>query len=249
MAGSFKDHFSARSADYALYRPTYPPALADYLAALAPRRHLALDCGCGAGQLSALLATRFDRVVATDASPQQISNAKPCKGVEYRVARSDESGLPEASVDLITAAQAAHWFDLDTFYEEARRVLGPDGAIALITYGVTDADGDVGRILTRFYVDVIGPFWPPERRHVETGYRSLPFPFAESAAPPIAMTADWSLKELLGYVDTWSAVRNAEASLGREPYERFAAALGEAWGDPDQRREIRWPLSMRIGRA
>jgi len=247
MAGSFRDHFSARSSDYALYRPTYPSALVDYLAGLTAQRHLALDCGCGAGQLSKLLADHFTRVVAIDASPQQISNAKPCDGVEYRVARCEATGLPVASVDLVTVAQAAHWFDIDAFYEEARRVLKPDGAIALISYGVIEADGEAGRILKNFYFDVIGRFWPPERRHVETGYRSLPFPFTEVAAPHIAMTANWSLKELLGYVDTWSAVRNAEVTLGREPYERFAAALGAAWGDPDRRREIRWPLSMRIG--
>lgn len=247
MAGSFKDHFSIRSADYALYRPTYPPALVDYLAGLAPQRHRALDCGCGAGQLSVMLAERFEQVVAIDASSQQISHAKPCNGVAYRVARGEATGLAAASVDLVTVAQAAHWFELDAFYEEVRRILKPGGAVALISYGVIVADGDVGQVLKHFYVDVIGQFWPPERQHVETGYRSLPFPFTEEAAPEMAMTASWSLNELLGYVDTWSAVRNAEASLGREPYERFAAALGAAWGEPDRRREIRWPLNMRVG--
>ena len=247
MAGAFKDHFSTRSADYALYRPTYPPALADHLAALSPHRHVALDCGCGAGQLATLLAEEFDRVVAIDASPQQIGNAKSHDGVEYRVARAEATGLADASVDLITVAQAAHWFDLDAFYQEARRVLRPGGAIVLITYGVIEADSEVGDVLANFYFDVIGRFWPPERRHVETGYQSLPFPFSEEAAPNMAMTANWSLEELLGYVDTWSAVRNAEAALGREPYERFATELSAAWGDPKQRMEIRWPLSMRIG--
>ena len=247
MAGAFRDHFSSRSADYALYRPTYPPALVRHLVDLAPQRHLALDCGCGAGQLSTLLADAFERVVAIDASPQQIGNARRREGVEYRVARCEATGLAEGSVDLVTVAQAAHWFDLDAFYGEVRRVLKPRGVIALVTYGVIEADGEVGRVLKHFYFDVIGRFWPAERRHVETGYRSLPFPFDEEAAPAMAMAVDWSLGELLGYVDTWSAVRNAESSLGREPYESFATALGAVWGDPDLRREIRWPLSMRIG--
>lgn len=247
MAGAFKDHFSARAVEYALYRPTYPRALARHLATLAPQRSMALDCACGAGQLSTLLAEEFERVVAVDASPDQIRNARPCVGVEYRVARAEATDLANASVDLVTVAQAVHWFDLDAFYEEARRVLRPGGAIALITYGVIEADGEVGRALTNFYVDVLGRFWPPERRHVETGYRLLPFPFDEDPAPDIAMTANWSREELLGYVDTWSAVRNAEAALGREPYEHFARELRTAWSDPEHRIEMRWPLGLRIG--
>jgi DNA-binding transcriptional LysR family regulator len=249
MAGGFKDHFSSHAAGYALYRPTYPSAVSSYLAELAPGQGLALDCGCGAGQLSTCLADVFKRVIAIDASPEQIGNAKPHAGVEYRVARAEQSGLEDASVDLVSVAQAAHWFDLDAFYAETRRVLRPGGVLALISYGVIEADGDVGRHLAHFYFDVIGRFWPAERRHVETGYRSLPFPFDEQPSRAMAMTADWSLNELLGYIDTWSAVRNAEAVLGRQPYERFASGLRAAWGDPQERREIRWPLSMRIGRV
>jgi DNA-binding transcriptional LysR family regulator/SAM-dependent methyltransferase len=247
MVGSFRDHFSARSADYALYRPTYPPALADYLAELAPTTGFALDCGCGAGQLSTLLARRFDQVVAIDASPQQIGNAKPHNRVEYRVARAETTGIADGSVDLVTAAQAAHWFDIEEFNEEVRRILKPQGAIALITYGVIEADGEVGRVLKHFYFEVIGQFWPAERRHVETGYRSLPFPFTEDKPKRFLMAAEWSLYELLGYVDTWSAVRNAEASLGREQFEIFARELSTVWGSPETRHEIRWPLSLRVG--
>lgn len=249
MADAFKDHFSSHSNHYELYRPTYPPSLAQHLAALAPTKRLALDCGCGTGQLSALLAGEFERVVAIDASPQQIDNAKPAGNIEYRVGRCESTGLKAASVDLVTVAQAAHWFDLEAFYTEIRRVLRPKGVVALVTYGIVEADGQVGSVLSHFYFDVVGRFWPPERRHVETGYRSLAFPFEEEPAPTMAMTAEWSLEQLLGYVDTWSAVRNAEAALGREPYERFAADLRAAWANPDERREIRWPLSLRIGRV
>jgi SAM-dependent methyltransferase len=248
MPAPFKDHFSTRSADYATYRPTYPRRLLAFLKSLTTRHDLALDCGCGAGQLSILLTDGFQRVIATDASPQQIEHAKPHPRVEYRVAPAESSGLPEHSVDLVTVAQAAHWFDLDAFYKEVQRILRPDGAIALITYGVIEADGEVGRILGQFYHEVLGPFWPPERRHVETGYRDLPFSFQELAPPAIAMTAEWTLSETLGYIDTWSAVRQAEAQLGRQPFEQFSTDLTAAWGDPETRREIRWPLSLRAGR-
>src|SRR3954464_14207364 len=95
---AFKDHFSSRAADYAAYRPTYPPELVDYLASVCPTSNLALDCGCGTGQLAVLLADRFKRVIATDASAQQIENAEPRERVTYRVAPAERSGLPDARI-------------------------------------------------------------------------------------------------------------------------------------------------------
>jgi SAM-dependent methyltransferase len=245
---SFKDHFSAHSADYAAYRPTYPQALVSYLAELCEKTGLALDAGCGTGQLSVLLAERFSHVTATDASAQQIEKAQAHERVEYRVAPAESSGLPDQSVDLITVAQAAHWFDLPAFYAEARRI-GKQGAVlALITYGVVEADAEVGPAIGHFYKAVIGPYWPPERRHVEDGYRTFDFPFTELQAPPLAIEVQWREVDLLGYVDTWSAVREAEKTLGREPLETFRRELLNAWGDPEIRRQIRFPLSMRVGR-
>jgi len=244
----FKDHFSIRSADYAAYRPTYPRALAAYLADLCARPDVALDAGCGTGQLSVLLAERFDRVVATDASAQQIENAEPNGRVEYRVAPAENSGLPEASVDLVTAAQAAHWFDLPAFYADVRRVGKPGAVLALITYGVVRADPDIDQVIQHFYRDVVGPYWPPERRHVEDGYRAFDFPFHEFPGPPLAIEVHWRAADMIGYAGTWSAVRAAEKVLGRGPIEAFRRTLLEAWGDPDHRRTIRFPLSFRIGR-
>lgn len=249
MAGAFKDHFSVGSADYAAYRPRYPDELADRLAGLTSGRGLALDCGTGSGQLAVLLAGRFDRVVAIDASAAQLAVAVPHPRVEYRHAAAEASGLAEGSADLVTAAQAAHWFDHDAFWREARRVLRPGGAVALIAYGIVQADGRVGDLLDRFYHDALGPYWPPERRLVESGYRTLAFPFAEQAVPPLAMRAEWPLPALLGYVGTWSAVRQASAARGPALMEELAAALAAAWGDPGRPREIRWPLGMRVGRV
>ncbi len=245
---SFKDHFSSHAAYYAAHRPTYPPALVAYLASLPERRALALDSGCGAGQLSAALGDVFEQVIATDASAEQIAHAAPHRHVEYRCAPAERSGLADHSVDLATVAQAAHWFDLDAFYAEMRRVLRPGGALALITYGVTLTDGAAGEVLSHFYYDVIGPYWPPERVHVESGYRDFAFPFREEIAPPIDMRALWTLDRLIGYADTRSAVRQAEKALGRAPVVRFRADIAAAWGDPAQPHEIRWPLSLRVGR-
>jgi SAM-dependent methyltransferase len=245
---SFKDHFSTRSADYVAYRPIYPIAVADYLASLCASPNVALDVGCGTGQLSILLAEHFAQVIATDASARQIESAGPHARVEYRVAPAERSGLPDASVDLVTAAQAAHWFDLPAFYAEVRRIGRPGGILALITYGVVQADPEIDPVVGHFYKDVVGPYWPPERRHVENGYRDFDFPFQEFAAPPLAIEVSWRATDLIGYADTWSAVRAAEKALGREPIESFQRDLLKAWGDPEQLRTIRFPLSFRIGR-
>jgi SAM-dependent methyltransferase len=249
MSGvAFKDHFSSRAAAYAAHRPTYPAALVDHLAGLAPARDRALDCGCGTGQLSVLLAERFAEVVATDASAAQVANATPHPGVRYRVAPAEQSGLADGSVDLVTVAQAAHWLDLDAFYAEARRVARPGAILALVTYGIMQVEGGPGPVVDHFYHAVAGPHWPPERRHVETGYRSLPFPVPDLPTPDLAITVSWALADLIGYVETWSAVRALEAASGRTPVERFHAALAEGWGDPAARRNVRWPLALRLGR-
>jgi SAM-dependent methyltransferase len=245
----FKDHFSAHAAGYAAHRPTYPSSLIDLLAGLAPERGRVLDAGCGTGQLSVLLAQAFAEVIATDASARQIAEATPHPNVIYRVARAEASGLAEASVDLVTVAQAAHWFDLEPFYAEVRRIARPGAVLALISYGVFVGEPDIDPVLQRFYREDTDPYWPPERRHVEAGYRTLPFPFAEIAAPSLAIEVSWRLKDLVGYVDTWSAVRAMEAAIGRAPLERFAIDLAAAWGDPDRARLIRFPLSLRLGRV
>ncbi|MCG7391933.1 class I SAM-dependent methyltransferase [Microvirga sp. ACRRW] len=245
---SFKDHFSEKSGNYAAYRPTYPRELVDYLASVCRQTELALDVGCGTGQLSMLLAERFRHVIATDASAQQIHNAEPHERVEYRIAPAEKSGLADASVDMITVAQAAHWFDLDAFYAEVRRIGKPGAVLALITYGVIEADTDIHPLIQRFYKDVVGPYWPPERRHVEDGYRSFAFPFEEWTAPPLAIEVQWQASDLIGYADTWSAVRGLEKAQGRQPIEHFHRDLLALWGDPQLRRAIRFPLSLRIGR-
>jgi SAM-dependent methyltransferase len=243
----FKDHFSRSAASYAAHRPTYPPELVSFLAGISPRNDYAWDCGCGSGQLSTLLAERFQRVYATDASAKQIENAIPHPQVQYACAPAEGSGLGDSVADLIVAAQAAHWFDLAEFYQEVRRVGRPGSIVALVSYRIVEVDERLDPIIGRFYCDVIGPHWPPERKHVEDGYRSLDFPFSEIPAPDMAMSVSWSLSDFIGYVDTWSAVGAMVQTLGREPLDRFNQDLSEAWGSAEQKRTLRWPLSLRVG--
>jgi SAM-dependent methyltransferase len=248
-APAFKDHFSGHAADYAAHRPTYPKGLVDYLVSAASGRGLAWDVGCGSGQLSVVLADSFERVVATDASAQQVASATPHPRVAYAVAPAEASGLPGGVADLVVAAQAAHWFDLPAFYAEARRVARPGAVVALISYGVAELDEALAPVVDRFYRDVLGRYWPPERRHVEDGYRSLDFPFPEIAAPPLAMAVRWRLADLLAYIGTWSASRAARLALGQGPEEAFGRELAAAWGEPETAREVRWRLALRAGFA
>jgi SAM-dependent methyltransferase len=242
------DHFSRVADGYAAYRPVYPAALVDSLAELVPARDLAWDAGCGSGQLSVGLAQRFARVIATDVSAEQLARASQQPQVEYRRARAEASGIPSGTVDLAVAAQAAHWFDLPAYYDEVRRVSRSGGILALVSYGLIRIAPEVDPVIDAFY-EMLGPYWPPERRHVENGYRSLPFPFAEQPMPPLDMRAAWTLPDVLGYVETWSALRGAEGDTGLVPFEDFRRELKRAWGAAGARRPVRWALSLRVGRV
>jgi len=243
---TFKDHFSRQAADYAKFRPRYPEELFDYLASIAPGRQLAWDCGTGNGQASVGLATVFDRVIATDASEKQISNAQPHKRVEYRVAPAENCDIASGKVDLIMVAQALHWFDLDLFYAEARRVLKPNGVLAVSAYNLLHINPAIDQIVNRYYFEVVGPFWPPERKLVEQ-FADLPFPFHEIDPPEFEMTAQWNLEHLVGYLRSWSATQRFIAANKRDPLEAIADDLRAAWGDPGQMRKVVWPLILRVG--
>lgn len=245
----FKDHFSATASGYALYRPGYPAALFAFLAGLVARHELVWDCATGNGQAACGLAKYFQEVLATDASARQIENALPCPGVSYRVAAAEMSGLAPASVDLVTVAQAAHWFDLPLFYAEVKRVLRPGGVLALWCYERLNVDSASDPLIESFYSNTLGPYWPPERRWVENGYRDLPFPFEEQPAPAFEMRVEWELDQLMGYFATWSAVKAYRSATNQDPLPALRASLETRWISNEGRKTIKWPLSLRLGRV
>lgn len=248
---TFKDHFSAVAARYAAYRPRYPDALVDALAERADTGGVVWDVGCGNGQLSVALAERFRRVIATDPAQAQLDQAIAHPRVEYRRASAEASGLPDASVSLVVAAQAAHWFDWPRFVAEVERVAVPGALVALVSYGNVVVDGAAGAEIDRFYHGAAEPYWPPERRHIENGYRELvmPWPAVEAPVlePVLEMAAEWTRDEVVGYVSTWSATARLVAAEGTGPFDAFRAALAAAWPD-GERRLVRWPLTVRLAR-
>jgi SAM-dependent methyltransferase len=245
---AFKDHFSSQSAAYSRYRPEYPPALIRYIASLATDRRLAIDCATGNGQAAVALAEYFEGVLAVDGSLSQLVHAQPAARVHYAVSLAEQLPLRERCVGLVAAAQAAHWFDLPRFHAECCRVLAPGGVVAVWTYEKFRVDPAVDRVIDDFYTGVVGPYWPPERRLVEQGYRTLPFPWREEPSPPFALETDWDLQQVMGYLATWSAVQRYKDQRGEDPLPALEPRLAAAWSG-DGRRRLRWPIHLRIGRA
>lgn len=250
MANPFHDHFSGVAKSYADYRPHYPAALFDFLATQAPADSTVWDCACGNGQATVDLARSFAKVIGTDGSAEQIASATKAANIEYRVATAEASGLADQSVNLITVAQAAHWFQFDRFYAEVNRVLTPGGLIALWAYGINTVEDDaINAVVLDYYSNIVGPYWPPERVLVEQGYRTIPFPLTEIATPPFHMETHWDLAGLLGYFSTWSATNRYIKAKGHNPLEKLSADLKPLWGDPQQPRKVVWPLALRLGRT
>ena len=246
---SASDHFSGVASAYALRRPRYPDELFAFLAAETAAHDLAWDCAAGSGQATIPLARHFRRVVATDQSVAMLAQAPHHSSVEYRTASANASGLSPRSADLVTVAQALHWIDPEPFYAEVDRVLRPGGLLAVWTYGNQRLDDSALDLpLQRFYHEVVGPFWPPERRHVEAGYRTLSFPYPELRPPDFQMEQQWTLDQLLGYIATWSATQRFREAKGYDPVAELTRELQQIWGKPATSRRIVWPLSMRVGR-
>lgn len=244
---TFKDHFSGHAASYAAFRPHYSPELFAWAASLPARRHLAVDCATGSGQAAVGMADHFERVIALDASAEQLAHALPHPRVEYRQARAEDTGLPAGSVDLVTVAAGLHWFDFDRFYTETERVLAPGGALAAWTYNLARIRPEVDVLMDRLAYEIAGPWWPPERRWVNEEYRTIPFPFAEVQAPEFWIEERWDLERFILYLGTWSATARYRKETGQDPVGIIRQELEAAWGDPATVRAVRWPISVRAG--
>lgn len=246
---TFRDHFSAASAGYARFRPRYPAALFEWIADESPKRERAWDCATGSGQAAEGLAPLFDMVVATDASAAQLRAAARMPRVHYVRSTAEAVPLATHSVDAIVVAQAVHWFDMAAFFAEAARVARPRALVAVWTYGNPSVDAAVDAPLAHFYRDVVGPYWPPERRLIERMYQDVRLPFTPVKAPDLPLEIPMTLEEFAGYVGTWSAVQRYRELRGSDPLPALVEALAPVWGDPASARPTHWPLAILAGRA
>jgi ubiquinone/menaquinone biosynthesis C-methylase UbiE len=224
-----------------------------WLAAQCREHEVAWDCGTGSGQAARDLAAHFKHVVATDASEAQLTQAQIAQThaeahIDYRLAPAEMSGLVSDSIDLVVVAQVLHWFDVAAFHNEASRVLKPHGILAEWCYGHIEIDNAaVDGLIQNFYADVVGPYWPPERAHVENAYRKLPFPYERLPVPAFAMRVTWSLEQLMGYLRSWSATAQYIKVNGTDPVEELMQEIAPMWGDAEVCYTISWPLSLRVG--
>lgn len=241
----FQDHFSDNAAQYGRYRPHYPRDLFRYLASISPANDTAWDCACGTGQAAVGLSEFFKKVVATDASEKQIEKSIPGPGITYRISHAEKSPFADAEMDLIAVAQALHWFDTETFFREAERVLKPNGVLAVWTYDLLRINEETDRAIRTLYSEILGPYWPQERTMVENGYREIAFPLSAAVPPPFAMQEEWDLHRLLGYLATWSAtVKYKKLSSHHGALENIFAEITGLWGNPEKTKNVIWPLTV-----
>lgn len=240
-----KDNFSEQSEEYSKFRPGYPEE-----AFLFIKNHLkgfgkAWDCGTGNGQVACELAHFFKKVEATDISKQQLKNARQKENIRYSLQPAEKTDFPDNGFDLIISAQAAHWFDLEKFYEEVRRCLKPDGILVLMGYGLLFSDEKTNKVIHHFYKDIVGPYWDPERRYLEEAYQSFDFPFTEIKAPGLIQTYKWTIEHLLGYFRTWSAVKHYEKHTQKDPVLMVEEDFRKFFGDVN---EVHFPIFLRMGK-
>lgn len=243
---TFNDHFSGMASEYAHARPGYPARLFEWLVQNSPDRKLAWDVATGTGQAALALTAHFEKVVANDASPQQIEAASPHARINYQVALAENSWLPGECADLVTVAQAVHWFDQPKFFGEVERVLKPGGLLAVWGYGNVQVAPRIDRIEEYFYEEIVGPYWPPEREQIDAELKQLDFPYPEIEIPAFEMTAAWTPSQFLAYIGTWSAVRRYRQEKKHDPLAWLEKEIAQFWR-PGERRKVRWPLFMRAG--
>ncbi|MDE1891962.1 MAG: class I SAM-dependent methyltransferase [Betaproteobacteria bacterium] len=244
-----KNWFTHGGQNYAHYRPHYPLELSHYLSTLSPSHERAIDVGCGSGQLTRLLSVYFESVLGMDPSFDQLRHAVKQPSIQYQSALAEQLPINNQCADLITAAQAAHWFNLELFYSEVKRVLKPNGILALISYGVLRIESTtVNELFQQFYYQDIAPMWPPERRLVDEGYKTLPFPFTELNTPDLTIELEWGLMELIGYISTWSATKQALSENKEQLVNHFFTSLQHNWPKNNEKLLVKWPINLRVGK-
>jgi len=239
--------FDLQSEQYARFRPQYPEALFNWLGGLVPSRQRAWDCATGTGQAALQLSRLFERVDACDINHSQLQVAEVASNIVYQECAAEQAGYGESVFDLVTVAQALHWFDLPRFWSQVARALKPGGIFAAWGYERFHVSAEVDDAM-RFFHAVIEPFWSSSNQLLWNGYRDVGMPFPALDAPSCQILMDWNLEQLLGYLHTWSASKLCMQSLGKPVLNDARLRLARAWGDPAIVRRVRMPLHIIAGR-
>ncbi|MBX2921492.1 MAG: class I SAM-dependent methyltransferase [Chitinophagaceae bacterium] len=242
-----KDNFSTQSDKYAKYRPVYPPALFEYLNSIVQSKQNAWDCGTGNGQVAYELAKTFDRVFATDISPSQIDNALKAGNIVYSVQPAEKTDFENHLFDLVVVAQAIHWFNFGQFYAEVRRTAKENALLCVVGYGRLEVSEQIDKVIADFYENVIGKYWDKERKYIDEHYKTIPFPFNEMKAPHFVNTRHWTVEHLIGYLNTWSAVKHFIKQNGFNPIDKLQPAIEQYWNNGESK-QVSFPLLLRVGR-
>jgi ubiquinone/menaquinone biosynthesis C-methylase UbiE len=242
-----KDNFSQDSKQYAKFRPHYPKELFDHLLSLVKEKNTAWDCGTGNGQVADVLADHFREVYATDISQQQMDEAVKRSNIYYSVQPAEKTSFYANQFDLVTVAQAVHWFRFDDFYAEVKRTLNHGGIIAVIGYGPIQTIKPLQDIIDHFYKNIIGPYWDAERNYIDEHYQTIPFPFEEIKMPGFTMSYQWTVDQFTGYLNTWSAVKHYAKQHQINPVTAIQKELSAGW-PATQSATFSFPLLTRIGR-
>lgn len=242
-----KDNFSRQADIYAKYRPQYPQELFDFILQHIEKPNSAWDCATGNGQSAKVLARFFDKVSATDISQKQIEKAEPAPNIIYSIQQAEQTNFADNTFDLITVSQALHWFATEDFYREVKRVAKSSAIFAAWSYSLLYISPDIDRLIQSYYTNVIGPYWDSERKYVDDEYRTILFPFNEFEAPTFQMHYHWTLEELEGYFNTWSALQKYVLANGSNPVRDIIEKIKPYWGT--EKMQVTFPLHMRIGKV
>ncbi len=241
-----KDLFSSNSDKYKSFRPIYPDEVVKFICSLTPRHELAWDCGTGNGQLATKLAQVFSQIEATDISEKQLAEVVQSDNIHYSLQPAEKTLFEEHSFDLITVAQAIHWFQFDAFYNEVRRTLKPDGVLAVIGYDLCRVDDETDMLIDDLYKNILGKYWDQERRYIDEKYQTIPFPFDEITCPEFEMIHRWNLEEFIGYLSTWSALKHYTQIHKTNPLVELENQLRAIW--KEEIKDVRFKILLRIGR-
>lgn len=243
-------HFNKQTANYLAFRPNYPDVLYDYLSTLVKIHEYVWDCGTGNGQAAVALAKHFELVIATDINQGQLNVAPKQETIHYVCCAAENSPILDKSIDLITIAQALHWFNFDLFYKEVCRVSKSSAIIAAWCYSLGKFDSALDPIIEKLYHHILGDeYWPSERRYIDKEYRTIPFPFDKIASPAFILEKSLMFNQFIGYLNTWSAVKEFQIRNQSNPINLIYKKLESAWGEPSSQHIIRWPLHLLVGRV